>query len=129
MIPASITPDWVGLALAHATPEVRERFAACGLSMAHMQSAHWTHVRFRWLSGLHIALGPVPTPASMVIGGSSMWAAMHDQAVLLLLLDLIARHLGSAVAAAVAERLVATIEVESLAASTHDRIVAMGSRR
>jgi hypothetical protein len=129
MIPASITPDWVGLVLAHATPEVRERFAACGLSMAHMQSAHWTHVRFRWLSGLHIALGPSPTPASMVISGSSMWSAMHDQAVLLMLLDLVARHLGPSVAQAVAERLVATIEVEALAASTHDRIVAMESRR
>jgi transcriptional regulator GlxA family with amidase domain len=129
MIPAPIIPPWVGLALAHATPETCERFAACGLSMAHLQSAHWTHIRFRWLSGLHIALGPVPTPASMVISGGSMWSAMHDQAVLLMLLDLVARHLGSAVAAAVAERLVATIEVESLAASTHDRIVAMGSRR
>jgi hypothetical protein len=128
MIPASITPDWVGLALAHATPEARERYAACGLSMAHMQSAHWTHVRFRWLSGLHIALGPSPTPVSAIIAGS-YWSAMHDQAVLLLLLDLIARHLGSAVAAAVAERLVVTIEVESRAASTHDRIVAMESRR
>jgi transcriptional regulator GlxA family with amidase domain len=94
-----------------------------------MQSAHWTHVRFRWLSGLHIALGPSPTPASMVISGSSMWSAMHDQAVLLMLLDLVARHLGPSVAQAVAERLVATIEVEALAASTHDRIVAMESRR
>jgi hypothetical protein len=94
-----------------------------------MQSAHWTHARFQWLSGLHIALGPSPTPASMAIGGSSMWAAMHDQAVLLLLLDLVARHLGSGIAQAVAERLVAAVEVTALAASNHDRLVAMESRR
>jgi hypothetical protein len=93
-----------------------------------MQSAHWTHVRFRWLSGLHIALGPSPTPVSAIIAGS-YWSAMHDERVISILMGACSEHVGSGIAQAVAERLVATIEVESLAASTHDRIVAMGSRR
>lgn len=126
MSTAPITPDWVGLVLDHATPETCERFAA--LDLSHMESAHWTHARFQWLSGLHIALGPSPTPVSAIIAGS-YWSAMHDERVVGILMRTCAEHIGSGIAQAVAERLVMVVEYTALAAASHDRLVAMESRR
>ena len=125
MSTAPITPMWVGLVLAHAAPETCERFAA--LDLSHMQSAHWTRVRFDWLSGLHIALGAAPTPVSAIIAGS-YWPAMHDERVISILMRTCAEHLNSGESLAVAERLVMVVEYTALAAATHDRIVALGAR-
>lgn len=125
MTPAPITPMWVGLVLAHATPETCERFAA--LDLSHMQSAHWTRVRFDWLSGLHIALGAAPTSVSAIIAGS-YWPAMHDERVISILMGVCAERYGPDIAQAAAERVVAAVEVTALSASNHDRLVAMQAR-
>jgi len=120
-----MTPMWVGLVLAHATPEACERFAA--LDLTHMEWAHWTHVRFQWLSGLHIALGAAPTSVSAIIAGS-YWPAMHDERVISILMGVCAERYGSDITQAVASRLVAAVEVTALAAANHDRLVAMRAR-
>jgi len=122
---APITPMWVGLVLAHATPETCERFAA--LDLSHMESAHWTHARFQWLSGMHIALGPKPDYASSVIS-SARWSAMHDEGVISIIMRTCSEDMGRGIAQAVAERLVMVVEYTALAAATHDRLVAMGAR-